>query len=75
MIAVRAAFADGDGLLHLVEGHHDRGVGRVRVAAAVRAQIAFAADEDAAAAASGRSTSYLAPEEPLTSYAPLASYN
>ena len=45
------------------------------VAAAVRAQIAFAADEDAAAAASGRSTSYLAPEEPLTSYAPLASYN
>ena len=45
------------------------------VAAAVRAQLVFAAEEDAVAAASGRSTSYLAPEEPLKSYAPLASYN
>ena len=54
------------------------------VAAAVRAQIAFAAEQDAAAAASGRSTSYAAPGDDLGQYNPrddlgqydaLASYN
>ena len=54
------------------------------VAAAVRAQIAFAAEQDAAAAASGRSTSYAAPgddlgqynpRDDLGQYDPLASYN
>ena len=39
------------------------------VAAAVRAQIAFAAEEDAAAAASGRAPlAYAAPEAPLQQY-------
>ena len=57
------------------------------VAAAVRAQLAFAAEQDATAAASGRSTSYSAPGDDLGQYNPrdsgddlgqydpLASYN